>query len=57
MVNHISKYSKLAQKEYKTKHEWVEKMINRKMCKRLNFYHFNKWYVHKSEFVLENEAQ
>ena len=28
-VNHIvSKYSKLAQKMYKTRHEWVEKVIH-----------------------------
>ena len=28
MIDHIiSKYSKLAQKEYKTRHDWVEKVI------------------------------
>ena len=37
MVNDIiSECSKLAQKEYKTKHDWVEKVINWELCKRWN---------------------
>ena len=35
-INHIiSECSKLAQKEYKTRHDWVSKMIHWKMCKKL----------------------
>ena len=33
-VNQISKYSKLAQKEYKCRHDWVGKVIHCKLCKR-----------------------
>ena len=35
-VNHIiSEYSKLAQKEYKTRHKWMGKMIHWELCKKL----------------------
>ena len=27
-INHKSKYSKLMQREYKTKHDWVRKVIH-----------------------------
>ena len=34
-INHIiSECSKLAQKEYKTRHNWVGKVIHREMCKK-----------------------
>ena len=52
----ISKFSKLAKKEYKTKHYWVGKVINWKLCKRLKFNHANKWYMYKPESVLEKET-
>ena len=55
MVNYINKCSKLAQKKYKTKHDWVRKVIHKELCKRLKFNHTTKWYMHKPEFVLENE--
>ena len=35
-INHISECRKLAQKEYKTRHDWVGKMIHSEMCKKLN---------------------
>ena len=55
MVNHIvSEHSKLAQKEYKTWHHWVGKVIHLELCKRLNFDHTNKWYMYKPESVQEN---
>ena len=39
-INHIiSKCSKLAQKEYKTWHHWVIKMIHWEMCKKFKFEH------------------
>ena len=41
-VNHMSKYSKLVQKEYKARHAWVGKMIHQELCKRLKFNHTNK---------------
>ena len=57
MINHIiSKWSKLAQKEYKTRHDWVGKVIHEELCKKLKFDHKNKWYMHNLESVLENET-
>ena len=56
-INHIIREcSELAQKEYKTRHDWVGKMIQWEMCKKLNFDHAKKWYMHNAEFVLENET-
>ena len=42
MINHISECSKLAQKKYKIRHNWVDKVIHRKLCKRFKFDHMNK---------------
>ena len=56
-INHIlSEYSKLAQKEYKTTHDWVGEVIHWELCKKLKFDHIDKWYMHKSESVEENET-
>ena len=42
-VNHkISEYHKLAQKEDKTKHDWVGKVIPWELNKRLKFDHIKK---------------
>ena len=42
VINHISECSKLAQKEYKARHDWVGKGIHREMCKKFKFDHANK---------------
>ena len=56
-VNHIIReYNKLAKKEYKTRHDWVRKMIRWELCKRLKFDHINKWYMLKPESVQEKET-
>ena len=44
--------SKLAQKEYKTRHDLVGKVIPCEMCKKLKFDHTNKWYMHNPASVL-----
>ena len=45
-TNHIiSECSKLAQ-EYKTRHDWVGKVIPWEMSKKFKFDHTNKWYMH-----------
>ena len=55
-INHIiSECNKLAKKEYKTIHDWVEKVIRWELCKKLKFDHTNKCYIHNLEFVLENK--
>ena len=52
-INHIiSECSKLAEKEYKTRHDWVGKVIYRELCKKLKFDHTSKWYMHNPESVL-----
>ena len=53
-INHKS--SKLAQKEYKTRHDWMEKVIHWELCKKFKFNLTNKWYMYNPEFVLENET-
>ena len=56
-INHIiSECSKLALKEYKTRHNWVGKGINWEMYKKFKFDHTNKWYMHTRESVLENDS-
>ena len=55
--NHIiSEYSNSAQKEYKTRYEWVGKEVYWELCKKLKFDHTNKWYMHHPESILENET-
>ena len=42
-INHIiCECSKFAQKEYKTRHDWVGKVIHWKMCKKFKFDNTNK---------------
>ena len=53
-INHISECRKLAQKEYKTRHDWVGKIISRELRKKVKFDHKNKWYMHNPESVQEN---
>ena len=50
----VSECSKLAQKEYQARHEWVGKVIHREMCRKFQFDHTNKWYMHNPAPVLEN---
>ena len=57
IVSHIvSECSKLAQKEYKqVRHDNVVKMLHWKLCEKCGFKKAEKWYIHKSEKVLESE--
>ena len=50
----IPECSKLAQREYKARHDWVSKVIHWEMYKKLKFDHTNKWYMHNPAPVLEN---
>ena len=52
----MSECSKLAQKEYKTRHDWVVQVIHWKMCEKFKYDHTNKWYVHNPATVLENNT-
>ena len=56
-INHIiSECSKFAQKDYKTRHDWAIKVIHWELCRKFQFDHTNKWYMHNPESVLENET-
>ena len=52
----ISECSKLAQKEYKVRHDWLGKVIHWEICKIFKFDHVNKWYAHNPAGVLENDT-
>ena len=52
----ISKCSKLVQKKYKPRHDWVGKVIYWELCKRLKFDYTTKWYMHKLESVREDKT-
>ena len=55
-ISHIiSECSKLAQKEYKTRHDWVGKVIHWEMCKKFKLDHTNNWYMHNPAPVLEKD--
>ena len=53
----INECNKLAQKEYKTRHDWVGKVIHWKMYKKFKFDYTNKWYMHNPAAVLNNDTQ
>ena len=54
--NHmISEYSKLAQKVYKARDNWLHKVIHLEMCMQFKFDHTNKWYMHNPAPILEND--
>ena len=55
-IHIISEGSKLVQREYKTTCDWLGKLIHWGLCKKFKCNHTNKWYLHKPESVLENEA-
>ena len=50
----ISKCCKLTLQEYKTRHDWVGKVIQLELRKKFKFDHTNKWYILNREYVLEN---
>ncbi len=44
------------QKEYKTRHVGVRKVIHWEMCKKFKLDHMNKRYMHIPASVLENDT-
>ena len=55
-IDHIvSGCSKLAQKEYKRRHDNLGKTVHWKLARKCNFEGGDKWYEHELEHVLENE--
>ena len=55
-IDHIvSGCSKLAQKEYKRRHDNLGKIVHWKLARNCNFEAGDKWYEHEPEIALENE--
>ena len=52
----VSGCSKLAQKEYKRRHDNLGKIVHWKLGRKCNFEAGDKWYEHEPESVLENEG-
>ena len=50
----VSGCSKLAQKEYKRRHDNLGKILHWKLARKCNFEALDKWYKHEPESVLEN---
>ena len=44
------------QKDYKTRHGCVSKVIHWKLFKKSKFDYMNEWYMYKPESILENET-
>ena len=56
-INHIiSEYGKLAQKEYKARHNWIGNVIHWEMWRRFQFDHTIKWYMHNPAPFQENDS-
>ena len=51
----ISECPKLAQKEYKRRHDWMGKAIHWDLCRKKGFATTDKWYEHEPQPVTENE--
>ena len=57
-INHIiNECSKLVHTVYKTRHDWVGKVIHWELCKKLKFDRTNKWYMQNPTSFLENDTQ
>ena len=50
-----SGYRKLAQKEYKRRHDNIPKKVYCDICKSSGLEHDKKWYEHAPEGAVENE--
>ena len=54
-VNHMRKYTNQAQKEYKTRHDWIGKVLLLELCKILKLDHTPKCSKRKPEPAKEKE--
>jgi len=55
-INHLlSECSKMAQKEYKRRHDWMGKKIHWEVCRNYGLETKAKWYEHEPQAVCENE--
>ena len=57
-INHIiNECSKLAQNEFKTRHDWVGNVNHGELRKKLKFDNIIKCYIHKRKSVKKNATQ
>ena len=55
-LSHNKRMHKLAQKEYKTRYDWIGKEIRWEMCKKFKFDPIKKWHMHNPSPVPENDT-
>ena len=56
-INHLlSECSKMTKKEYKRRHDWMEKRIHWEVCRNYGFETKVKWYEHEPQAVCESEG-
>ena len=56
-INHIiSECNKLAQTEYKRRHDNIARLVHWKLCCKYGIDRSEKWYEHQPERVVENES-
>ena len=53
----IRECSKLMQNEYKSRLDWIGKVIHKELCKKFKFGHTIKWYMHYPKSIRENETR
>ena len=46
----------MAQKEYKSRHDWVGRRIHWNICRKFGLHVSEKWYNHEPESVVENDT-
>jgi len=51
----LSECSRIAQTEYKKRHDKLAQLVHWNLCKRYGLQHERNWYDHTAEKVLENE--
>ena len=56
-IQHIvAECEKLAQRDYKRRHDNVAKKVHWDLCRKHGLQHSDEWYEHTPEGVVENEA-
>ena len=55
IYNLISECGKLAQHQYKRRHDDVARYVHRQICQESGIESYDKWYEHKPECLMENK--
>ena len=54
-LSHNKQMQRTDTKEYKSRHDWVGKVIHWNLCKRLKFNQTDKWYMQITDSFIEND--